>query len=54
MAISFFLSQGTNSGRSVFLLFLAIVKDWLFLAVVACIAGPAGSSVRANFFTNES
>ena len=31
MAISFFLSQGTNSGRSVFLLFLAIVKDWLFL-----------------------
>ena len=24
------------------------------LAVVACIAGPAGSSVRANFFTKES
>ena len=26
-----FISQGKNSSRSVFLLFLAIVKDWLFL-----------------------
>ena len=31
MAISFFLSEGTNSGRNVFLFFFAIVKDWLFL-----------------------
>ena len=56
MAISFFFFFYVKGQIRVGVFFVVFgdCERLVVLAVVACIAGPAGSSVRANFFTNES
>ena len=54
MAISFFFISRDKFGSECFFVVFGHCERLVVLAVVACIAGPAGSSVRANFFTNES
>ena len=59
MAISFFFFfcffiSGDKFGSECFFAVFGVCERLLVLAGVACIAGPAGSSVRANFFPKES
>lgn len=49
MAISFFISRDKFGSEWFFVVF-GDCERLVVLAVVACIAGPAGSSVLANFF----
>ena len=53
MAISFFSLKGQIRVGVFFCCFWRLLKTGCS-AGVACIAGPAGSSVRAIFFTKES
>ena len=53
MAISFYIS-GEKFGSECFLVVFGDCERLVVLAVVACIAGPARSSLRADFFTKES
>ena len=55
MAISFFFFISGDKFRSeCFFVVFGDCERLVVLAGVACIAGPAGSSVRANVFTKES
>ena len=53
MAISLFISRDKFGSECFFVVF-GDFERLVVLAMVACITGPAGSSVRANFFTKES
>ena len=57
MAISsffFFISRDKFGSKCFFVVVFGGCERLVVLAGVACIAGPAGSSVRANVFTKES
>ena len=50
----FFFISGDKFGSECFFVVFGDSERLVVLAGVACVAGPAGSSVRANFFPKES